>query len=463
MMKTRASVLNVVGLAIGLLIGLLEGPAAAQQTILVQEDFEAAVLPTGWTHWPGGPNPGCSEVHYLDAGLSGTSLVMASSDNAGCYQATGVETGPIDISGCTEVGAYWLLGDLGDEDDSCPLSWTDSSPPEGDCFGASWDGINYLLVEELVGYPEYVPVPFTYDAVGVFPTPVVYLYWSEYDDLPPRDDGIALDDVTVVCDPEETACEDGLDNDYDGRVDCDDPDCHGIDDDNDGMELCDGDCDDGDATVYLYAPELCDGIDNDCDGLAEPSGSSYFYDFSDALQLDDFVLNGSAVHDAVNGWLELTDASANLAAAAWLDQPIYADQFLVTFDFFGGNGTGGDGFTLSFQEDGTGHLGDAGGGLGMYGHLTGLGYGIEFDTYADAWDPDANHVATMVASDPGNHVDWVTLPSTSTTGPGTPPPSCSTRASRWSSGSMAGSRSTRPTPVTSPSPRGWGSPGPRVS
>ena len=40
------------------------------------------------------------------------------------------------------------------------------------------------------------------------------------------------------------------------------------DDDGDSFSEClDGDCDDGDATLYVGAPELCDGLDNDCDTL----------------------------------------------------------------------------------------------------------------------------------------------------------------------------------------------------
>jgi hypothetical protein len=39
------------------------------------------------------------------------------------------------------------------------------------------------------------------------------------------------------------------------------------DDDGDGMSEHQGDCNDGDDTIYLGAPEICgDGIDQDCDG-----------------------------------------------------------------------------------------------------------------------------------------------------------------------------------------------------
>lgn len=36
--------------------------------------------------------------------------------------------------------------------------------------------------------------------------------------------------------------------------------------DGDGWTIAEGDCDDSDATVHPGAEEICDGLDNDCDG-----------------------------------------------------------------------------------------------------------------------------------------------------------------------------------------------------
>jgi len=41
------------------------------------------------------------------------------------------------------------------------------------------------------------------------------------------------------------------------------------DEDLDGSLLCEGDCDDTEVTVYPEAPELCDGLDNDCDTIVD--------------------------------------------------------------------------------------------------------------------------------------------------------------------------------------------------
>jgi hypothetical protein len=60
--------------------------------------------------------------------------------------------------------------------------------------------------------------------------------------------------------PEQEACN-GLDDDCDGNVPSNE-----TDSDSDGYRSCEGDCDDGDASVHPDASEACNGIDDNCDG-----------------------------------------------------------------------------------------------------------------------------------------------------------------------------------------------------
>jgi len=57
---------------------------------------------------------------------------------------------------------------------------------------------------------------------------------------------------------------DGVDNDCDGAIEI-----GSSDDDADGQTICGGDCNDGDAAVYLGATEVFDAQDNDCDGAVD--------------------------------------------------------------------------------------------------------------------------------------------------------------------------------------------------
>jgi hypothetical protein len=74
-------------------------------------------------------------------------------------------------------------------------------------------------------------------------------------------------------------CGDGLDND------CDPSTSEDGDLDGDGVTTCDGDCNDGSAVSYPGGLELCDGLDNDCDGAADNVLSCYGYAWWDDTHL----------------------------------------------------------------------------------------------------------------------------------------------------------------------------------
>ena len=93
-------------------------------------------------------------------------------------------------------------------------------------------------------------------------------------------------------------CDDGADNDADGYFDCDDSDCAGapacqgdtgdtglVPDDADGDGFAaEEDCNDNDASVYPGAAEVCDGVDNDCDGQKDndPTDADTWYEDADS-------------------------------------------------------------------------------------------------------------------------------------------------------------------------------------
>jgi hypothetical protein len=100
------------------------------------------------------------------------------------------------------------------------------------------------------------------------------------------------DDTDASVSPGDPEVCDGVDDDCDGLVDDEDPsvdlstgievfadvDADGYGDPGDMLSVCevpagyledDGDCDDGDALISPAADEVCDAVDNDCDGLTD--------------------------------------------------------------------------------------------------------------------------------------------------------------------------------------------------
>lgn len=80
-----------------------------------------------------------------------------------------------------------------------------------------------------------------------------------------------------------------------------------------------GDCDDADATAYFGAPEVCDGVDNDCDGVVDPDDAADATTWYRDVDGDGFGVDTESVvacaapegYVAAGGDCDDTDAAVN--------------------------------------------------------------------------------------------------------------------------------------------------------
>ncbi|MEN9333728.1 MAG: hypothetical protein RLY35_908, partial [Bacteroidota bacterium] len=84
------------------------------------------------------------------------------------------------------------------------------------------------------------------------------------------------DDQNAAIYPGATEVCNGVDDNCDGNID------EGLDADGDGFSSCIDDCNDADNTIYPGAPELCDGIDQNCDGNVDNGATSLLTYYIDA-------------------------------------------------------------------------------------------------------------------------------------------------------------------------------------
>ena len=205
-------------------------------------------------------------------------------------------------AGCTtdgvtpcDVGPTCNGPDCDDAADSCTTTCSDS---EGDarfdcrdaCLDGDGDGYGIDNTGATIGVGSNTVGACTADG-------------STACDIGDACDGEDCDDGDAAINPAATEVCDEADNDCDGGVDegvtdtfYQDQDGDGYGDPNDTQEACsapsgyvsnDDDCDDSDAAIKPGATEVCDGVDNDCDGNVDEGG----------VCADKIVFVSSAVYD----------------------------------------------------------------------------------------------------------------------------------------------------------------------
>ena len=185
----------------------------------------------------------------------------------------GVET--LVTVGCGDSGSGALDLLFGDDWDHCAM---DDGVDASLLFTWEWDVRVSLGVESAAGW---TPLLDAAEQIGCVPlgicraAAVTNLQFSAlggsfYDLIIDSDGGLVGGfDYSIEC-RESDLCLDGIDNDGDGLTDCADDDCADADGDGDLAIVCGGaDCEDRDPSVSSATIEVCNNLDDNCDGVPD--------------------------------------------------------------------------------------------------------------------------------------------------------------------------------------------------